>query len=197
MLKKIIATLACALVFVSPTASARLLVYPVLHDGDDPALMSDIVNAVNTVAEEFQEVRGITVTTTEMPFFYYAFATSDTPRSIAINHRYASDPGTLLKLINSDVKIHFHPALGHCTGPQLLAYHESAHIVDFGRGQVADTLLRKRFGDGRNLQGILSGYSFGSAGSINTGEALAEAFAAVKCDGGNWAEQELYHMLVD
>lgn len=157
--------------------------------------MSEIVNTVNAVAEEFSEVRGITVTTGEMPNWFYAFAKSGRPGSITINHHYASDPYDLTRLVNQDVEAHFHPALGHCSGPQLLAYHESAHIVDFGRGQIADELLKQRFGDGKQLQGILSGYSFEANGSINAPEALAEAFAAVKCDGGNWAEQELYHML--
>lgn len=185
-----------ALIFSAPPVSADLLVHAAFHDGDNIALMNEIVNTVNSVAEEFPEVRGITVTTEVMPDWFYAFAMSGHPGKITINHHYASDPSVLTRLVNQDVQLHFHPALGHCSGAQLLAYHESAHIVDFGRGQVADALLVQRFGDGKQLQGILSGYSFNSAGSINAPEALAEAFAAVKCDGGNWAEQELYHMLV-
>lgn len=156
--------------------------------------MGQIINAINDVAQQFPEVRGITVTTGDVSVAYAV--TDGDDGTITINHRYVSDDHTMRDMIDRDVAIHWHPPLGHCTGPQSLAYHESAHVIDLRRGNVADTALAQRFGDGAQLRNVLSDYSFKGDGTIFPAEALAEAFTAVRCNGGNWAEQALYHILV-
>ena len=63
---------------------------------------------------------------------------------------------------------------------------------------MATNVLLQRYGwNGAPLKVALSRYSFDSFGDINPPEALAEAFASVKCNGGNPGEQDLYHILVN
>ena len=115
---------------------------------------------------------------------------------IVFNDRYASDLATVEEMVERDISAGFHPQLGSCTSTEFLAYHEAAHIIDLAHWGEAEARLRERFPDPRELWSVLSGYSFQPSGELFSPEALAEAFAAVLCNGGNWAEQELYHFLV-
>lgn len=159
---------------------------------DDPTVTLQIVKAINEVAREYPAVRGTVVTTETMPLGAYAYAVEG---KIAVNDLYTSDPQTIQQMMEADVKEGFHPSLGRCTGPQFLAYHEAAHLIDRGDGREARTELVEKFGSGYKMHGKLSGYSFSSRGFFAPGEALAEAYAAVRCNGGNSFEQEIYRLL--
>ena len=154
--------------------------------------MQELVAAINDVAIEHPEVRGITVRTWPIKEGIYAYATS---RLIVINRRYTGDPTTINRMIDYDISEDYHPPLGRCTGVQFLAYHEAAHIIDRGKQQIPRQLVMVRFGSAEWLRPWLSGYSYTSAG-MHHAEALAEAFAAVRCNGGNWVEQQLNGLLV-
>lgn len=187
--------MAAVLIFVLAPPAAGLPLINVYLDGDDDiGLMSEIATAINRVAAAYPEVRGIAVVTVPMPDGVYAYAK---PRLIAVNDDLTSDPSLIPSMVADDVAANFHPTLGRCTAAEFLAYHESAHIIHNARGRAEITAaVFERFGDGSSLWLVLPMYSFGYIGFINPPEALAEAFAAVTCSGGNWAEQELYHILV-
>jgi hypothetical protein len=179
---------------LAPTIMGVLLVRPHLDGSDDPGLMYQIVGAINRVAVVQPSLRGIPIITIPMGDGVYAFAR---PRLIAINSLLTYDPAVIPKMVDTDIKAGFHPPLGKCTGPEMLAYHETAHVIHTARGRERITndaiMWFRRAGAERES---LSGYSFNIFGGFNTPEALAEAFAAVLCNGGNKAERELYQILV-
>lgn len=174
------------LITASPAAAAPRGVF----DGDDdPVLMAEILNTVKAAVQDFPALSNTTVVTEPLASRIYALSGAGT---IIINDAFTSDPNAIQRSIEYDVSIGFHPPLGHCSGAQYLAYHESAHLIDFSTG--AQAKVQERFGDGAAIRDQLSGYSRAGNG-INASEALAEAFAAVKCNGGNSAEQELNRIL--
>lgn len=171
----------------------------------ESTVMGEIVDAVNTVKIEFPAIKNAEVWVGDLPENIYAVTETSVDDGfftgrITVNE-YFSDRQKMQSSIDNDVLLGFHPALGHCTAAQFIAYHESAHLVDASEGDTSHDVLFHRFGNGLKLRGILSGYSFyrGEApwvgGMINMSEALAEAFAAVHCNGGNGAEKELNNML--
>lgn len=154
--------------------------------------MREITNTVNRVALQHPEVRGIVVGTEPISVNAYAYATDG---KIMFNDAYASNPRLIAEMMAYDVRAKFHPPLGHCTPAEFLAYHEAAHIIDRAHNRIAHISLRLSYGDGNSLRAELSGYSFGPTG-LAPAEALAEAFAAVNCNGGNRSERALHDLLV-
>lgn len=195
-MKSLIAILAVLLfssLFATP-ASADLLIKTDFDDDDNPVLTGEITAAINEVAMEYPEVRGTLVTTVPLGFVY---AAAD-GHTISFNDDYISSPVQYQQLVEDDVLHGFHPPLGHCSAVQYLAYHESAHVIHRSRdnGHVIEEAVTRWFGDGFLLRGFLAEYSFNANGSINPGEAMAEAFASIRCNGGNLAEWELRKILL-
>jgi hypothetical protein len=168
--------------------------------------IQEFIAVVDSVKQEFPAIKNSVVQVAELPDYIYAMTEAKVGATtffgrVTFNELFASDRQKLENSTKHDVELGFHPPLGHCSGVQFIAYHEAAHLVDDSEGTSAHNALVNLFGDGLRLHGVLSGYSFKRAddflapGTINASEALAEAFAAVHCNGGNWAEKELNHML--
>lgn len=114
-----------------------------------------------------------------------------TGSTIMFNTAYVQNPAKLTADLASDVQYGYHPG-AQCTATQVLAAHESAHVLDNITGRTARLELRDAVANG--LSGELSGYSFKN-GDLNVGEALADAMVAVECDTPTEAEMALYTML--
>lgn len=187
-----VAFLVFPLILAAPT-SADSLINTEFNGDDNPVLVGEIVNAVNEVAIEYPEVRGTTVTAKPLDF---AYATAF-EHTISFNDSYLSSPETFQQMVERDVRNGFHPPLGRCSAVQYLAYHETAHVIHRSRDDKAiEEAVTRWFGDGLLLRGFLAEYSFNMNGSINPAEAMAEAFASVRCNGGNLAEWELRKILL-
>lgn len=123
---------------------------------------------------------------------YYGKTTGST---VMFNTSYVQNPAKLTADWASDAAINYHP--GHpgapCSAEQLVAVHESAHVLDNVTGRTAQRELADAIANG--LTGELTGYSFNADGSVNLGEALADAMVAVECDTPTPAEQALYTIL--
>lgn len=193
MLKKLVAVFALTMIgaTASPLQAQPLLIHTAWDADDSPVLVDDITRAVNGIAVKFPEVRGATVTSELEPIGVYAYALRP---KIALNDLYMSDPEIFNAMVHDDVEAGFHPSLGKCSPAEFVAIHESAHLIDQGKGKAPRTELVKRWLGGEGFPN-LSGYSFRN-GALNPGEALAEAFAAVICNGGNASEQALYDILI-
>lgn len=176
--------LAALLLALAPSAHADV------EQFDDPLVAARITRAINTLTERFPELQGVTVNSKQLDLDTYAEADG---AKITFNSVYTSNARALERLIITDVQNGFHPALGYCTPEQLLTYHEAAHVIDVKKNRRPSEAVEKRYGNAIGLG--LSGYSF-SNGSLNAVEALAEAFAATLCNGGNEVEREMYEMLV-
>lgn len=113
-------------------------------------------------------------------------------RTIVFNKAYVDRPGRLAVDIAQDVAYGYHPGKG-CTPTQVVAVHESAHVLDNITGHTAQYELATALKNG--LSGEVSGYSFDQAGNVNIPEALADAMVAVECDTPTPAETALYTML--
>lgn len=112
---------------------------------------------------------------------------------IVFSSDYIADPALLRAHMASDVAHGFHPG-EQCSAEQIVAAHEFAHVLDNFGGRSARYELVYALYNG--LSGEVSGYSFNADGSVNYGEALADAFVAVECDVPTPAEAALYEMLV-
>ena len=197
-MKRLISALALVIIGISGT----VFVADGRSDDYEP-VMAEFVHAVDNVKREFPAIQDASISVAPLDPHVYAETGKN---GITVNSIFASNKATLERYVQIDVATGFHPLLGHCTGTQFLAYHESAHLVDFSENTIAHNMLYARFGDGRLLSGILSGYSFYRVsntdipwliGTINMTEALAEAFAAAHCGSANWAEQALNQMLTN
>lgn len=176
------------------TAWGMLLVRPVIDGDDDKTVLWDMIWAVNDVAREHPALRGTVIATLPVDEGIYAYAVEG---MIVFNDLYTSGDDTIQKMFDDDVRKEFHPGPGRCSGPQFLGYHESAHLIDHAGGRQARRALLDRFGLGYDMHDELSGYSFDYFGTFAPGEALAEAYASVRCNGGNAVERELNQMLLN
>lgn len=172
-------------------AQAEPLTHTYADLDDSPALMNEVAAAVEEVAQQFPEIAGLVVTTERLQPDAYGGAI---PGHIAINDHWASDPVTMQRNFDVDVAEGFHK--GGCTVGRYLAFHESAHQIDYAHLHEADYEVLATFGNGTQLHGQLSGYSFDELGILNPPEALADAFAAVWCGSAGPADYKLYGMLV-
>jgi hypothetical protein len=168
--------------------------------GDDQGILSEMDAAIEKVRHDYHLPPVLVRTEYFFDDGIMAETQSITPPGqptsyiITFNHFYTSDPQLLRSTVNTDVKSGFHP--GGCSAAQLIATHEIGHVIDAVNHHIARAVLWDRYG-GRRLRG-LTGYSYGFYGSVlNPGEALAEAFAAVKCEGdkANRAERTLFDIL--
>lgn len=176
-------------------AHADPLVYTAWDADDDPAMVATITNTVADVAVKFPEISGVTVGSAPIGGDEHFAQSSSLGMSIMINEMWMSNPAAFNQAIADDIAIGFHAPLGRCTGAQYMAFHESAHIIDYVHGRKADWTVTLTYGSGDNLRGYLSKYSFDSTG-LDPAEALAEAYASVTCNGGNEVEHQFADILV-
>lgn len=109
-----------------------------------------------------------------------------------INSFYVENPDELWEAMRADVDQNYHNG-ARCTPTQIIAAHESAHVLDNITGRTARVELANALAYG--LSGEVAGYSFRDDGTVNLGEALASAMVAVECGTPSQAELTLYTML--
>lgn len=191
MLKKGLASLLLAVLSLSiltPALVTPTLVKTAYASTTDPNLMAEITNAMNRIAETYPELRNTTIGTHSMQDEVYGYAKDG---RIMFNTLYMSDRAKFEQSIRADIAEGFHPALGWCSPAELMAFHEAAHIIDRRRNLVPRQSLLRDYGTGRALLTSLPGYAFTLRG-LNAGEAMAEVFASVHCNGGNSVERHLF-----
>lgn len=179
--------------FIAPVAIDPLVIKSEFDGKSDPTVAFEVIEAVNRVALKHPEVRDTVVTGEPMEKGVYAAAAN---KKITFNVEYTSDRRRLEASVALDIASRFHPPLGRCSPAELLAYHESAHIIDQAHDREPQRRLNEMYTLGRIQWRDLSGYSFWYETSIfRPGEALAEAFASVQCNGGNATERQIAALL--
>jgi hypothetical protein len=154
--------------------------------------MGEFVLAAAVVAEEYHTIPFV-VTTAVMPTDVYGAAV---PGVVALNSYYSLHPQALADDFAFDVQHGYHSP--GCSPLAYLGFHEAAHQLDYTHGKRARDVAYLWASQSDFPATDLSGYSFTADGSFDSGEALAEAFAAVKCDpvGSTQAEHILFNILV-
>lgn len=196
MLKKAAATLLTALLTLSSIAPALhqpLLVKTAYTASTDLVLAHQFTHTINRLAREYPELRGITIGSHHMPYGVYAYAKGD---RIMFNTFYAEHKNRFEASVHADIQAGFHPVLGWCSPAELLAFHEAAHIIDRKRDLHPRKSIVRIHGTGEHLRKVLPGYSF-TVNGLNAGEAMAEVFASVYCNGGSGVERELFKYFED
>jgi hypothetical protein len=113
---------------------------------------------------------------------------------ITFNSTFLADRAAFEKSMANDEASHFHPRTVSCTPMEFVTYHEAAHILDANRGDAPSrALIDLTWTDAVDYD-ELARYSF-KDGHFNAPEALAEAFAAVHCNGGNTSERNIAALL--
>lgn len=143
---------------------------------------------MNRIAQTYPELRNITIGTHAMQEGVYGYAKNN---RIMFNTLYMADRAKFEQAVYEDIAVGFHPELGWCSPAELLAFHEAAHIIDRRRDLFPRKALSRDYGSGASLRGSLPGYAFTRSG-LNAGEAMAEVFASVHCNGGNGVERRLF-----
>lgn len=175
------------------TAQATVLGYSA-----DDVIMGDATTAIADVAREFN-LPPITVQTGAFPDSNVLAMTQSIYEPgqppvfvITFNQEYTSNPQRFNELVTNDTISGFHPELGGCSPARLIALHEAAHVLD----AVGHRMAREIVAELPTTPTDLSGYSYAIGTIINPPEALAEAFAAVKCEPnpspGEW---QLFNIL--
>lgn len=149
----------------------------------------DLVHWVDWMAKKY-DMGTIYVAQESMPEGTYGETRG---RTITFNSYYINNPQQLQSDLSNDVANEYHPG-EQCTATQILAAHESAHVLDYITGWTADYELEFALENG--FSGEVSGYSINEDGTPNYPEALADAMVAVECDTPTPAEKAIYTMLV-
>lgn len=172
---------------------------PMMYRFNDGRIMSDILSAVDEVRTDFH-LPPVTVLTGRFEDSDTMALTMARPTLpieqryvIIFNSLYTANPALMTKVVDIDVAAGYHA--GGCSPGRMLAYHEMGHVIDGIHNRQPRALVRQRYGED-NLPG-LTGYSYDFWGELNPPEALAEAFASVKCQGtrAQPGEQLLYTIL--
>jgi hypothetical protein len=172
------------------TASAPAQADPAMVTIQPDDQIYDFIRAVNEVTNQFH-LSGITVSTGDIGFGVYAG--SGHHGNIVVSRNVSTDPAKWEAYFRNDLAQDYHHG-GSCSGQRYTGFHEAAHQLDFADSELAEWEVTQKYGDGAGLP--LSGYSFHpSDGTIDPAEALAEAFAAVKCGAANSVEWDLYSLL--
>lgn len=191
MLKKGFAALLLAVLSLSiltPALITPTLVKTAYAGSTDPSLARQITNAMNRIAAEYPEMRGTTIGTHAIQYGVYAYAKDN---RIMFNTLYMTHRTKFEQSIRDDIAAGFHPELGWCSPAELLAFHEAAHIIDRKRDLLPRKSVVRIHGTGEHLRSVLPGYAF-TVNGLNAGEAMAEVFASVYCNGGNAVERRLF-----
>jgi hypothetical protein len=155
--------------------------------------MSEFVNAASEVAHQYHTIPFKVGVDNTLPPEAYAGAQ---PGFIGINRQYVLNPALLSAYFANDVAHNYHSP--GCSAQSYLGYHEAAHQIYYTHGRRAADPTVYWVRNTKWTKGTLSGYSFDENGNFVVAEALAEAFASVKCDpaGSTQAEYELFNILV-
>lgn len=161
---------------------------------DNTAIMQEVANALADVELLFDTGPLHAYTGWIGTANTYAQAVGD---GITVNKMWTT--GTYQALtaqLNADIAAGYHN--GGCTPVRGMALHEAAHVINNMRGKAPVRRAQAAVGYGPrpDLFAELSGYSFNADGSVDAGEAIAEAFQAVMCGVGGPVEHALYDMLV-
>ena len=177
-MKKLAAAVALALAAMgtAPTATA------------DQAVYNDFVHWVDWMAKKY-DLGTVYVGYRALDSTTYAQAQGT---QIWFNSYFIANPDVLWADMRSDVDTNYHNG-AKCSPTQIIAAHESAHVLDNLTGHTARAELDYALASG--LTGTVSGYSLNADGSVNLGEALASAMVAVECGYPTEAEGILYNML--
>lgn len=165
-----------------------------VDDDDNRQIMQEVADTLADVELLFNTGPLHAYTGWIGPANSYAQAVGD---GITINKVWST--GTYQALtaqLNADITAGYHN--GGCSPVRSMTLHEAAHVINNMRGNAPVRRARAAVGYGPrpDLFAELSGYSFHADGSVDTGEAIAEAFQAVVCGVGGPVEQALYDMLV-
>lgn len=178
---------AVAIAGAAPAAAA-----PVSNQLYSDDYATEFVSAIQEVAWEFN-LPPIIVNSHNLAPGVYAQAS---PGVITVSRTMSTDPAYWQSAFDYDQGQGFHKS-GNCSAQRYVGIHEVAHQIDFYDGVYKEKAqVAARFGDGEQLRGQISDYSYYPGGGLNTPEALAEAFTAVKCGVATPTEHELYRILV-
>lgn len=183
--------LAGALVTFAATAFAQPSPVTVVLPPENQ--VGEFVAAVQAVVNEYP-TDPFTISTEPLDPIHYVGAA---PGRMVINSVYVNDGAQIEEDFNYDVSMGYHSP--GCSPQTYLGIHEAAHQIDYTHGMRARQVASRwaaTIPDSRADE--LSGYSFNDFGFFNPSEALAEAFASVKCDpaGSTPAEHDLFNILV-
>lgn len=192
----LIRTLAAAAALAVAVASpAHADSYSYVQPDDNTAIMQEVADALADVEIRMDTAPLEARTGWIGPKSTFAMARGN---AIVINKEWTT--GTyedMAAALNFDISMGFHN--GGCSPIRTVALHESAHVLNNRRGGIPEmrVLLAAGTGPRPDLKGSLSGYSFDADGSVDPGEALAEAFVAVMCGTAGVDERKIYGMLVN
>jgi hypothetical protein len=168
----------------------------VLDQNDASPFMSEVIAGLQTVVNEHPEVVNIVLTSEPLDYEGNVFAgTLKGTNVVIVNEVYANDGVYADQRIGESIASGFHPE--GCTPGRTLGLHEGAHVIDNAHGQRAWNIVSAKYGAGHDLWDDLPGYSFDILGDLEPGEALATAYASVKCGSANAVEHDLYNILVN
>jgi hypothetical protein len=168
-------------------ASADSVAY--LDPDDNAATMQQFVDAVGVLERKYGT--GDIVVATGFIGGYSAYASANANGITVNKFTSTQSPEEIAGRLADDVALGYHR--GGCTGPTLIAVHETAHVIDARRGWIGSERLAA---NAAYMTGTIAGYSFHEDGSLNPAEAVAEAFQAVECGTANATDFQIYEMLV-
>ena len=185
-LTTLIAPVVAAIGLASPASAAPVNAYT-------PPQISEFVAAVQSVADEY-DLPPITIVVEHLP--YGAYAGSYSFGKMVYSDILAGTPGLAEQWFASDLAEGYHSP--GCSVQTYIGYHESGHFIDYKHHRDAELVALQWAETTSESPTELSGYSF-EGGVFDPPEALAEAFAAVKCDpaGSTPAEYALYNILIN
>jgi hypothetical protein len=156
---------------------------------DNVATMQQFVDAVGILERKYGI--GDIVVTTGFIGGPDVFAGANADGIIVNKFTSTQPPEKIADQLVDDVAMGYHR--GGCTGPTLVAVHETAHVIDARRGYIGRARLAAA---APYMTGSIAGYSFNADGSLNPAEAVAEAFQAVECGSATAVDYQIYEMLV-
>lgn len=172
--------------------NVTVLLGPANTMGEFVAAVQSVVNQYPT--DPFTITAGTQMNGEPLQPWQYVGAT---PGLMVINDKYVADPDLVDTDFAHDVSLNYHSP--GCSAQTYLGIHEAAHQIDYTHGMRARQAAWDWAGTvPQETASQLSGYSFTELGGFSPAEALAEAFAAVKCDpnGSTPAEYALYNILI-
>lgn len=152
----------------------------------DPTLVAEITGSIEKLAIQFPELRDVRVDSKPLDEAYAEAGGG----VITFDIEYLVDRAKFEKSMDYAESVRFHPRTVTCTQMEFITFHEAAHIIDQERGHAVSNALNELTWTGAVDYKELTRYSF-KDGRLNTGEALANAFAAVRCNGGNQSERNI------
>jgi hypothetical protein len=207
VLARLWAYVASTLILIAAFVASFILAFPGHAQGTVTVLlgpantMGEFVAAVQSVVNEYP-TDPFTITAgrydpTGKPFTEERYVGA-MPGILIINDKYVANPELIESDFAYDVENDYHSP--GCSAQTYLGFHEAAHQIDYTHNMRARQAAWDWAGTvPQETAYQLSGYSFDDAGRFSPAEALAEAFASVKCDpaASTPAEHTLFEILVN